>query len=78
MEPIEVRVEADGLRAFRWRRRVYPVEQILESWVYRGRWWTDERLAGERRIYYRLLARRGSYELYRSDRQGWVLSRVLD
>ncbi len=78
MEPIEVRVEADALRAFRWRRQVYPVEQILESWIYRGRWWTDERLAGERRVYYRLLARRGSYELYRSDRQGWVLSRVLD
>lgn len=78
LEPIEVRLQEEGPRAFRWRRRVYPVEQILESWVYRGKWWTDRELAGERRVYYRLQSRRGTYELYHSDRSGWVLSRIGD
>lgn len=78
LEPVEVRLEGELPRAFRWRRKVYPVEQVLESWIYRGKWWTDDRLAGERRVYYRLQARRGTYELYRSDQRGWVLSRVFD
>lgn len=78
MEPVEVRTAQDIPTAFRWRRKVYPVEQVLESWVYRGKWWTDNLLAGERRVYYRLLARRGTYELFRSDQKGWMLSRIQD
>lgn len=78
MEPIEVRLEGEAPIAFRWRRRVFPVAQILESWVYRGKWWLDERLCGERRVYYRLETRRGTYEVFRSDQRGWILSRVHD
>ncbi len=78
MEPIQVRTQDRLPNAFRWRRRLYLIEQILESWVYRGKWWTDAELKGERRVYYRLLSRRGTYEVFRSSRHGWVLSRVQD
>ncbi|MEW6284030.1 MAG: DUF6504 family protein [Candidatus Eremiobacterota bacterium] len=73
MEPVEVRPGA-----FLWRGQVYPVRQVLETWSYRGRWWSDPSLAGERRTYYRLSAAGGVFELFRRHDGAWFLSRVLD
>ena len=90
-EPIEVQVR-DGLPvALRWRGCIYRVAQVLQEWAWRGRWWTDARLRGESRHYFRVtcaLSSRGhrrfrplppstSLDIY--ERAGaWVLTRVLD
>lgn len=39
---------------FQWRQRIYYVHQLLEDWFYRGKWWQDPRLEGERRHYFRV------------------------
>jgi len=58
MEPIEVQAAAQKPTGFRWRGRWYRVREISQEWSYRGRWWTDPDLRGERRRYYRVVASR--------------------
>lgn len=78
MEPVEVRVQNRQPAAFRWRRRIYPVDRVLETWSYRGRWWLEPDLQGERRTYFRLISGRGLYELFRRGDGVWFLSRLND
>jgi len=60
LEPIEVQPPHSpepryAPERLRWRGQVLAVEQVLESWSWRGRWWLDPHLAGEHRRYYRVL-----------------------
>ncbi len=77
LEPIEVQAAAGLPRQIRWRRKTWPVQEILDRWVWRGRWWRDPALEGETRQYFRVLSRGATLEIYASDKQ-WVLSRVWD
>jgi Family of unknown function (DUF6504) len=66
-----------------WRGARYRVLQVLGWWKYRGRWWIDPHLEGERRCYYRLLCRRSLREApvvmeVFAAAAGWVLSRMAD
>lgn len=91
LEPIDVQVRDDLPAALEWRGCAYRVEEILQEWTWRGRWWTDALLRGESRHYYRVTcaatahaarARRPTpspacFDIY--ERSGrWMLSRVLD
>jgi hypothetical protein len=60
-EPIVFADETDNplCHFFQWRQRIYYVHQLLEDWFYRGKWWQDPRLEGERRHYFRV----SSYQL---------------
>ena len=71
----------------RWRGQTLTVEEIVESWSWRGRWWLDPQLQGERRRYYRVLCHasgrqaRRVMEIFRRQRNGshhWILSRIVD
>jgi hypothetical protein len=55
-EPIVFADETDNplCHFFQWRQRIYYVHQLLEDWFYRGKWWQDPRLEGERRHYFRV------------------------
>lgn len=78
MEPVEVDVRQDVPVALRWRRRGYRVVEVAQRWTYRGRWWTDPALAGERRTYFRLRCEPAvHFEVFERAGQ-WILSRVLD
>ena len=75
-----------------WRGRRYRVLEIVDRWSYRGRWWSDCCLVGERRLYLRLLCipeDRATRSMRRDAEQGrvmevfcqdgmWTLSRLLD
>lgn len=90
LEPIEVRDEETSGWKFRWRQRVYLVTRVSERWFYRGKWWLDGQLQGERRNYFRVICRQVQnrdlgaervMELFsrcRPQGRDWVLSKVVD
>jgi hypothetical protein len=53
--------------------RSLDVRAVLDKWVARSRWWSED----ERRIYVRLHTARGILEIYRTGRQ-WYMSRIAD
>ena len=53
-EPILVQWDSHS-KKMEWRQRCYSIEEVLERWYYRGKWWLDCSLQGESRIYYRVL-----------------------
>lgn len=72
-------VNGDGAKgpvpmAICWRSGVYQVEQILETWTYRSKWWTNKE---ETREYMLLITTNGVMEIYHGT-EGWMLSRVYD
>lgn len=81
LEPIKVTDERP--QRLLWRGKVFQMEPPLERWIWRGRWWIDPQLQGERRIYYRILCHplpRGTprvFEIFRR-KEGWILSRIVD
>ena len=92
LEEIEAQTDASGaLQQFLWRKRLYAVRRVLESWRYDGGWWLDTELKGQQRHYHRVEActaglRRRSrasddatlcLEIFQENGQ-WVLSRLLD
>lgn len=77
LEPITVEAAEGEPVRLTWQRRTWPVQAILDRWVWRGRWWRDSSLEGETRTYFRVVSRGSTLELYRSG-DGWVLSRVWD
>lgn len=86
LEPIEVQ-PLHFPQKLRWRGQVMAVEQVLESWSWRGRWWLDPQLLGEYRRYYRVLCQPAQrrtqriLEIYRRRQDGaqhWILSRIAD
>lgn len=54
MEPIIVLTPLTPSWTLVWRERTYHVEAVLARWFYRGKWWLDPQLEGERRSYFRL------------------------
>ena len=83
MEPLHVEPPHGRPRLLHWRGARYQVLRVLGWWSYRGRWWTDAQLQGERRLYCRVLCRQGPrqgevvMEIFRHD-GGWTLSRLAD
>jgi hypothetical protein len=63
-EPCTVQQERGHVVAVRWRDRVWQVKTTLDIWTYRGNWWTDPSLEGERRQYHVLGTSRGEIEVY--------------
>lgn len=53
---------------------MYQVEQVLETWTYRSKWWTNKE---ETREYMLLITTNGVMEIYHGT-EGWMLSRVYD
>ena len=39
------------------------VTEVLESWAFRGHWWLEPSLLGQRRRYWHVVTERGLYEL---------------
>jgi hypothetical protein len=62
--------------AFVWRRRRYPVERVLETWVVETGWWKEDGFVS--RSYWRVRAG-GRVADLRYDRvsKAWALERVL-
>ena len=62
--------------AFVWRRRRYPVERVLETWVVETGWWKESGLVS--RSYWRVRAGGRVVDL-RFDRltKAWALEKVL-
>ena len=62
--------------AFVWRRRRYPVERVLETWVVETGWWKDD---GHVSCWYWRVRAGGRVVDLRYDRLGkaWALERVL-
>jgi hypothetical protein len=93
LEEIEAQTDASGaVQQFLWRKRLYAVRRVLESWRYNGGWWLDNELQGQLRHYHRVEAccvrvhRTGSrasddatvcLEIFQENGL-WVLSRLLD
>ena len=77
LEPIQVHSVQGEPRRLDWRGRTWPVEEILDHWIWRGRWWMDADLTGQTRHYFRLRSRGATLEIYASG-EDWVLSRVWD
>lgn len=72
-EPITVHVNRNRPVCFSWRNRHIRVDNILDRWVARSRWWSQD----ETRFYLQLDTSRGTIEVYRSGAL-WYLSRVVD
>ncbi len=73
LEPIDVEPAAGRPRHIRWRRHRYAVEEVVDFWVWQGRWWSAE----ERRDYLQLSTDGGTLEIFRRDGR-WMLSRIHD
>jgi hypothetical protein len=71
---VPVRIQG---RLLQWRGRNYRIQQVLERWQWRGRWWNDPSFQGDCRTYYRVQTHRGTFELFQRDGD-WTLSRELD
>jgi hypothetical protein len=54
MEPIVVTQPFTAAWTLSWRERSFHVETVLAQWFFRGKWWLDPSLEGERRTYLRL------------------------
>lgn len=74
LEAIDVQCRNNKPQAVCWRCGVYQVEQILETWTYRSKWWTNKE---ETREYMLLITTNGVMEIYHGT-EGWMLSRVYD
>lgn len=62
--------------AFVWRRRRYPIERVLETWVIETGWWRDG--ARVNHAYWRVRAGGRVVDLcYDRDAKTWALVRVL-
>ena len=76
-EPVKVHQDkASTITAFIWRKRLYRVKEVLDSWKEPSEWWKEK----EMRFFFRVNAANtsnGTYELYRLG-EDWFLSRVLD
>jgi hypothetical protein len=57
-----------------WRSGTYTIEQIIDTWNSRGPWWGKD----EQRGYILLITSSGVMEIYHSNIQGWMLSRMYD
>ncbi|WP_291432244.1 DUF6504 family protein [Deinococcus sp.] len=59
-----------------WRGQPYPVQAVLDSWRYGGRWWLGE----QSRTCYLVQAGPLTAELHHEDGEGgrWWLARLLD
>ena len=78
-EPIAVKWDAD-LRLpslFFWRRRRWPVEELLSTWVVETYWWDESRRVS--RSYWRVRAGGGVFDLY-FDRitKCWFMGTAVD
>jgi len=74
LEAIDVQCRNNKPLAVCWRSGVYQVEQVLETWTYRSKWWTNKE---ETREYMLLITTNGVMEIYHGT-DGWMLSRVYD
>lgn len=72
-EPICMHAVRNRPVSFSWRNRHVRVDGILDRWIARSRWWSDD----ETRVYLRLHTNRGAMEIYRSG-ASWFISRVAD
>lgn len=73
--PLSVRTAAGRLVAFTWQGRELTVSAILETWADTGEWWLGEK----EKIFYRLTAAGGLYELYYEPASTtWHLYRIFD
>lgn len=72
-----VTVTPDGKmpRRVHWRGMTFIVEQVIDYWVYEGKWW--EMRDGERREYLMLLTDKGTIEIFRMN-GAWWLARIYD
>jgi hypothetical protein len=76
-EKIKVHQDKDSvITAFIWRKRLYRVKEVLDSWREPCEWWNEE----EMRLFFRVNAGNSSggiYELCRIGKE-WFISRALD
>ena len=80
-EPCLVLIERERVTAVRWRGRTRTVTKLLEVWVYRGAWWLEPSLEGERRVYHVLATKLGEIEVFEQTLNGtvaWLVSRWFD
>ena len=82
-EECTVQEEHGRVLAVRWRERVWQVKATLDVWTYRGNWWLDPSLQGERRTYHVLGTARGEIEVYQREhpdpeKRGWWVSAWWD
>lgn len=73
LEAIDVQTATGRPQRIIWRNRHYAVEQVVDFWVWQGRWWEAE----ERRVYMQLVTDGGTVEVFRRN-QSWVMSRAYD
>lgn len=77
-QPCLVALDGGRVTAVRWRERAWRVAAELGRWAYRGEWWRDPSLSGERREYFVLGTARGEIEVFRreggADAEGWFVS----
>jgi len=57
-----------------WRGGAYDISRVLDTWSSRGPWWGKD----ECREYLLIETTCGIMEIFRSDLQGWMLSRLFD
>lgn len=50
LEPIQVHAVQGEPRRLDWRGRTWPVEEILDHWIWRGRWWMDADLTDRKSV----------------------------
>lgn len=72
-EPIRVYADRSRPVCLAWRNRRVHVDAVLDRWVARSRWWSND----ETRLYLRLHTDRGIMEVYRRG-ASWFMSRVAD
>ncbi|MBM4178587.1 MAG: hypothetical protein FJ211_04555 [Ignavibacteria bacterium] len=74
LESIDVAQHQSTPSIICWRGGTYSVESVIDVWSTRGRWWSED----ETRNYIVLMTSSGVMEIYKSNLQGWVLSRMYD
>ncbi|MGI6037290.1 MAG: DUF6504 family protein [Limnochordia bacterium] len=75
MQPITIKVNQQNKPcAFRWKKRQYPITEIIDEWREAGQWWLGE---PERHVYRVLTSTGGLYELHQAGGR-WYLSQVFD
>lgn len=73
-ESIDVAQQSHAPYMICWRGGTYAVERIIDTWTSRGPWWGKD----EQREYILLVTCSGVMEIYNSNIQGWMLSRMYD
>jgi hypothetical protein len=67
--------------ALNWRGRRRLVDRTLEVWAYRGAWWRESSLQGERREYHTINTQLGALELLcriDGETRAWFVVAVWD